>query len=79
MKLQPLYDLQQEITRLFVAGSKFAIGDPRLLKHVAVLNKLGEKAPVFKKLATDLEDLTKTDAQQSSEKLLSIFYIIYAR
>lgn len=78
MKLQPLYDLQQEITRLFVAGSKFAISDPRLLKHVTVLNKLGEKAPVFKKLASDLEDLTKTDAQQSSEKLLSISTLLYS-
>lgn len=78
MRLQPLYDLQQEINRLFVAGSKFAKGDPRLLKHVAVFNKLGEKVPVFKKLATDLEELTNTDIQHSAEKLSAISILLYS-
>ena len=78
MKLQPLYDLQQEINRLFIAGSKFAKGDPRLQKHVPILNKLGEKAPVFKKLATDIEELLNTDSQQSSEKLMAISTLLYS-
>ena len=78
MKLQPLYDLQQDINRLFVAGSKFAKGDPRLTKHIAVFNKLGEKVPVFKKLAVDLEDLTQADTSQSAEKLTSISILLYS-
>jgi len=78
MRLQPLYDLQQEINRLFIAGSKFAKGDPRLQKHIPILNKLGEKAPVFKKLATDIEDLLQTDTQQSAEKLMSISTLLYS-
>lgn len=78
MRLQPLYDLQQEINRLFIAGSKFAKGDPRLQKHVPVLNKLGEKAPVFKKLASDIEELLVTDTQQSSEKLMAISTLLYS-
>lgn len=78
MKLQPLYDLQQEINRLFIAGSKFAKGDPRLQKHVPILNKLGEKAPVFSKLAKDVEELADTDAQQSPEKLMSISVLLYS-
>ncbi|MDR2953804.1 MAG: HEAT repeat domain-containing protein [Prevotella sp.] len=78
MRLQPLYDLQQEINRLFIAGSKFAKGDPRLQKHVPVLNKLGEKAPIFKKLATDIEELLITDTQQSSDKLMSISSLLYS-
>ena len=49
--MKPLYDLQQELNRLFIAGSKFAKNDPRLQKHVPILKKLGEKAPVFNKLA----------------------------
>jgi len=76
MKL--LYDLQQEINRLFIAGSKFAKGDPRLQKHIPVLSKLGEKAPVFKKLAADIEDLLATDSQQSSEKLMAISTLLYS-
>lgn len=78
MKIQALYDLQQEINRLFIAGSKFAAGDPRLLKQVPVFNKMGEKAPVFKKLAADIEELTKTGSQQSSEKLLAISTLLYS-
>lgn len=76
MKL--LYDLQQEINRLFIAGSKFAKGDPRLQKHIPVLAKLGEKAPVFKKLATDIEDLLNTDSLQSADKLMSISTLLYS-
>lgn len=78
MKLQPLYDLQQEINRLFIAGSKFAKADPRLSKQIPVFTKLGEKAPVFKKIATDLEDLVQTDTQQSAEKLMSISTLLYS-
>ena len=78
MKLQPLYDLQQEINRLFVAGSKFAKDDPRLQKQIPVFNKLGEKAPVFKKLADDLNELLRADTQQSAEKLMAISTLLYS-
>ena len=43
--MKPLYDLQQELNRLFIAGSKFAKNDPRLQKHIPILKKLGEKLP----------------------------------
>lgn len=46
MKMQMLYDMQQEINRLFIAGSKFASGDPRLSRFVPVCERMGEKAPV---------------------------------
>ncbi len=78
MKLQPLYDLQQEINRLFIAGSKFAKEDPRLKKHIPVLNKLGEKAPVFKMLASQIEELIVSDIQQSSEKLMKLSVLLYS-
>lgn len=78
MRIQALYDLQQEINRLYIAGSKFAKGDPRLTKHLPVLQKLGEKAPVFKKLAQDIDELTNTDPAQSSEKLLNIGVLLYS-
>ncbi len=78
MKIQPLYDLQQEINRLFIAGSKFSKDDPRLLKQVPVFNKLGEKAPVFKKLAADIEALANADSQESATKLLGISTLLYS-
>lgn len=78
MRIQPLYDLQQEINRLFIAGSKFAKNDPRLLKLIPVFEKMGEKAPVFKKLASDIDGLTKADAVESSEKLTAISTLLYS-
>ncbi|MDR2037324.1 MAG: HEAT repeat domain-containing protein [Bacteroidales bacterium] len=78
MRLQPLYDLQQDINRLFIAGSKFAKGDPRLQKHIPILAKLGEKAPVFKKLSGDIEDLIQADSRQSAEKLMSVATLLYS-
>ncbi len=76
--MKPLYDLQQEINRLFIAGSKFANGDPRISKHIAVLEKLGEKAPVFKKLAQDTEELTRTASDESADKLLGLGTLLYS-
>lgn len=78
MRIQPLYDLQQEINRLFIAGSKFAQNDPRLAKQIPVLSKLGEKAPVFKKLAQDVETLCRADANESAGLLLEISTLLYS-
>ena len=78
MRIQALYDLQQEIDRLYIAGSKFAKDDPRLTKQLPVLNKLGEKAPVFKKLAQNVEELIQSDALESSEKLLNTGILLYS-
>lgn len=76
--MEILYNLQQEINRLFIAGSKFAKNDPRLQKHIPTLSKLGEKAPVFAKLSKDLEDLLNTDSQSSAEKLTAISTLLYS-
>ena len=78
MRIQALYDLQQEINRLYIAGSKFAKDDPRLAKQLPVLNKLGEKAPVFKKLAQNIEELMQSEATESSEKLLNTGILLYS-
>ena len=78
MKLLPLYDLQQEVNRLFIAGSKFAKNDPRLQKQVAIFNKLGEKAPVFKKIAENIESLLNADSIESSGKLLELSTLLYS-
>ena len=76
--MKPLYDLQQELNRLFIAGSKFAKNDPRLQKYIPILKKLGEKAPVFNKLAQEVEVLLQVESQQSAEKLLSVSTLLYS-
>ena len=78
MRIQSLYDLQQEINRLYIAGSKFAKNDPRLAKQLPIFNKLGEKAPVFKKLAQNIEDLMQSETAESSEKLLNTGILLYS-
>ena len=76
--MKPLYDLQQELNRLFIAGSKFAKNDPRLQKYISILKKLGEKAPVFNKLAQEVEALLQAESQQYAEKLLSVSTLLYS-
>lgn len=70
MAVPVLFELNQELTRLFAAGSRLATGDPRLKKLVAPLKKYGEKAPVFLKLAELVENLLETDANLSAQKLI---------
>jgi len=76
--MKPLYDLKQELNRLFIAGSKFAKNDPRLQKYIPILKKLGEKAPVFNKLTQEVEALLQVESQQSAEKLLSVSTLLYS-
>ena len=70
MALPILSELNQELTRLFVAGSRLCNGDPRLKKFVEPLNRFGEKAPVFSKLAKLLEELLDAEPTESARKLL---------
>ena len=70
MAIPILYELNEEFVRLFAAGSRLAAGDPRLKKFIAPLQKYGEKAPVFAKLAEQVQELTETDAGTSAKNLI---------
>ena len=70
MAIPLLAELNSELTRLFVAGSRLCSGDPRLKKYVDPLNRMGEKAPVLQKLAALLEELLDTPPESSARKLL---------
>lgn len=70
MAVPILFELNGELTRLFAAGSRLAAGDARVKKYIAPLKKYGEKAPVFLKLASLLEELTEADAAASASKLI---------
>ena len=70
MALPILSELNQELTRLFVAGSRLCVGDPRLKKYIGPLTKFGEKAPVFLKLTIMLEELLDAEPAESARKLL---------
>ncbi|MDR2736797.1 MAG: hypothetical protein LBB49_04470 [Gracilibacteraceae bacterium] len=76
MALPILIDLEQEITRLMIAGSPHAKGDPRLKKFIPALEKLAEKAPVMATLAQRLTALVEGDEKTGPEALLSVGTVI---
>lgn len=53
-----LQELQGELRRLYIAGSDLAAEDFRLKRLEPKLAQLGERAPVFKKLAEGVAALT---------------------
>lgn len=78
MSVELLLNLQQEVRRLFVAGSALAEGDLRLSKLVPSLRKIGEAAPVFGRLADAAEGLLSAPRADSSAKLLELSTLLSA-
>lgn len=70
MAIPVLFELNQELTRLFIAGSRLSSDDPRIKKFIPPLKKYGEKAPVFLKLAQHVEELAAVSANESAQKLI---------
>lgn len=70
MAVPILFELNQELIRLFAAGSRLSADDPRLKKFIPPLQKYGEKAPVFLKLAGLVEELLTAGANDSARKLM---------
>ncbi|REK76755.1 HEAT repeat domain-containing protein [Paenibacillus paeoniae] len=78
MSVDLLLHLQQEVRRLFVAGSALAEGDLRLSKMVPSLRRIGESAPVFNRLADAAEGLLFASQADSSAKLLELSTLLSA-
>lgn len=78
MKIPVLNDLQQEVNRLYIAGSKFAANDPRLKKFVPTLEAMAQKAPVFKKISDNLTALIQSDEHSSATHLFELGNLLYA-
>ena len=78
MALAILNELHNEITRLYIAGSSLAVGDPRIKKYIPQLQKLGEKAPVFNTLAERLTTLVEGDTKTSPTALMEAGVLLYS-
>ncbi|RKP49965.1 HEAT repeat domain-containing protein [Cohnella endophytica] len=72
MSIELLYELNQEVRRLFIAGGKLAQGDMRLERLQPSLRKMGESAPVFARVAQAVEQTTNPKAENPSAKLLEL-------
>jgi len=78
MKIQVLDNLLGDVNRLFIAGSRFANNDSRLEKHIPIFLKMGEKAPVMKKLAEQTQKLINSDADISADVLEETGVLLYS-
>ncbi|MBM7703591.1 HEAT repeat domain-containing protein [Metabacillus iocasae] len=67
--------LQDETKRLMIAGSDLAIHDPKLQKLIPTLKAMGEKAPVFAKLAALTEELIQSK-EETASKLVELSHLV---
>ncbi|GMK37277.1 hypothetical protein PCCS19_03300 [Paenibacillus sp. CCS19] len=78
MSVELLHDLQQEVRRLFIAGSALAQGDLRIAKLQPQLKKLGESAPVFNRIADASDAVLTASREDSAVKLLELATLLSA-
>lgn len=72
MSLSALNQVYDEVRRLAVAGSALAAGDFRLKKLIPPLEKSGEKAPVFAKVAQAVQRLVDAGPKESAAAMLDL-------
>ncbi|KNY29221.1 HEAT repeat domain-containing protein [Pseudobacteroides cellulosolvens] len=77
MSIDLLYDLQQEIRNLFIAGSDIAVDNIKLKKLIPKFQNAGKDIPVFIRISEILESLIESD-NNSSVKLLELSGLINA-
>jgi hypothetical protein len=78
MSLAVLKQTYDEVRRVAIAGSVVAANDFRLKKLAAPLEQLGQKAPVFAKLAQAVTKLAGCKEKESAEALLELSTLVNA-
>ncbi|MBA2113654.1 hypothetical protein [Bremerella alba] len=78
MSIAVLAQVYDEVRRLSIAGSNVAPGDFRLKKLISPLEKSGEKAPVFKKVAESVGKVVESNESTSAEALLDLSTLVNA-
>ncbi|RAR41138.1 HEAT repeat domain-containing protein [Paenibacillus sp. MDMC362] len=61
-----LQELNQEVRRLYIAGSELAAGDFRLKRLLPKFQQLGERAPVFKRLGEGISALIEPESGEET-------------
>lgn len=78
MSLHVLFELQNEVRRLFIAGSTVAAGDMRLQKLASQLQLQAESVPVFGRLAQSVDQVVTADSGEAARKLLELGTLLSA-
>jgi hypothetical protein len=78
MSIPVLIQVYEETRRLAIAGSAVAPGDFRLKKLIPPLEKSGEKAPIFVKVAQSVQAVVDSDDKTASTALLDLTTLVNA-
>ena len=78
MSLALIQETAREVRRLAIAGSPLAVGDFRLKKLAAPLEKAGATVPVFGQVAKGINDLVNGDEAGSAQRLLNLSTLLNA-
>lgn len=78
MSIPILIEVYDEMRRLAIAGSSVAPGDFRLKKLIAPLQKSGEKAPVFAKVAQAAQTVVDSNEKTAAFALLELTTLVNA-
>lgn len=78
MSIPALTQTYEDVRRLAIAGSAVAPGDFRLKKVVPLLEKAGQKAPVFVKIGDAVTRLVESDEKTSAAALLELATLVNA-
>lgn len=76
MSIAILADVYTETRRLAISGSIVAPGDFRLKKLIAPLQKSGEKALIFTKVAETVQRVVDSNEQSSAEAILDLSSLV---
>src|SRR5688572_8413741 len=78
MSIPVLVQVYDEMRRLAIAGGAVAAGDFRLKKLIEPLEKSGEKAPVFAKVAQAVRAVVESNEKTASNALLELATLVNA-
>ena len=78
MSIPALVETSKELRRLAIAGSQLARDDFRLKRLIEPLKASAEKAPVFGKVAAQIEALVSSKPEESATALLELATLTHA-
>lgn len=78
MSIPLLRDLYEDVRRLVIAGAGMAADDTRLRRSLPQLQQFGEKAPIFKRIAEEVDNVTRAQQENAADKLLDLTVLLQA-
>lgn len=74
--MELLENIQNELSRLYIGGSKNAVGDIRLKKYIDSCDKFAEKSKVFGMISSGLTTLINGTEEESYTNLSKVYTLV---